>query len=111
MIEIKKATQGLYDYLDKKVMPQLPAGKQFVAGMVLGLVGNQAEEMLRALGENELMKSLNLINGDQIDIDRVFAAAKAQFEKTPDLPIDIPLIGRLNFRLDDLRDLYQIISR
>lgn len=111
MVEISKVKEGLLNYLDQRVFPKLPPQKQFVAGMTIGLIGDRAVAVMREIGNREMVKALGLMDGNMIDVDRVVSAAKAQFEKQPELTIDVPLIGRLAFRVEDLRDLYHYISQ
>ena len=49
-------------------------------------------------------------SGD-INVDALYAAAMEQMQQQKSLALDIPIIGRMTFDENDLRDLYQAISR
>ena len=49
-------------------------------------------------------------NGD-VDLDTLYAAASQQMEKQGNLPIEIPVIGRMTFDKGDLDELYRTICR
>ena len=112
MVTTQQVVKGVLEYADKNVMPKLEEGKQFLAGMVLGVVGNKADGMIRALAQQPMIAALDIIkpNGD-VDLDTLYAAASAQMDRQGSLSIDIPIIGKMTFDRSDLDALYRTICR
>jgi hypothetical protein len=112
MVTTQQVIKGVLEYADKNVMPKLEEGKQFLAGMVLGVVGNKADGMIRALAQQPMIAALDIAkpNGE-VDLDTLYAAAVAQIDKQHALPVDVPIIGRLTFSRSDLDELYHVICR
>lgn len=110
MIEMRRFKAGVLEYANREILPKMDPTRQFVAGVVLGLASNKMEAMLSKLAENELVKMLGIVEGDQVDLDAIHNALQAQFAKQPVLPVDIPMMGRINFRAEDASTLFQIIN-
>ena len=70
------------------------------------------EAICRELYKSNLVRALGVISesGD-INVDALYAAAMEQMQQQKSLALDIPIIGRMTFDENDLRDLYQAISR
>lgn len=110
MVEIARVKDGIMEYATKCMMPKMDSKGQFVLGMGLGMASAKLEGVVRELGTNPMVKALGVINGDEMDLDMLYKAAMDQMERQKKLVVDIPLIGRLAFNEQDLRDLYQIIA-
>lgn len=110
-MEIARITNGVMDYAANHMMPKMDSKGQFILGMGLGLVSGRIEALVGILANNELVKTLGIIQNGQIDYDALFNAAMAQIKRQGKLVWDVPLIGRLAFDEQDLRDLHQCIAR
>lgn len=111
MMEIARIKAGVMDYATNHMMPKMDSKGQFVLGLGLGMVSSRIEALVGSLADNELVKTLGVIQNGQIDYDSVFSAAMAQIKRQGKLVVDFPLIGRLTFDEQDLRDLHQCITR
>lgn len=111
MMEIARIRDGVMDYATNHMMPKMDSKGQFVLGMALGMVSGRIEAVIRKLSDNELVKTLGIIHDDQVDYDTLFNAAMAQMQRQGKLVWDVPLLGRLTFGEQDLRDLHQSIMR
>lgn len=111
MVEIARIKDGVMLYAQKHMMPLLDSKGQFMLGVGLGMISQRAEAMLASLGQNELIKTLGIIDGNQMDWEALHAAAVEQIKRQGKLTWDIPLIGRLTFDEKDLRDLHQCIMQ
>ena len=111
MMEVAKIRDGVMDYATTHMMPKMDSKGQFVLGMGLGVAASRIESLVGSIADNELVKTLGVIQNGQIDYDTVFSAAMAQIKRQGRLAIDVPLIGRLSFDEQDLRDLHQCIMR
>ena len=111
MMEIARLKAGVMDYAMNHMMPKMDSKGQFVLGLGLGLVSGRIEAMVGSIADNELVKTLGIVQGNQIDYDALFNAAMAQIKRQGKLVWDVPLIGRLAFDEQDLRDLHQCIMK
>ena len=111
MMEVARIKAGVMDYAANHMMPKMDSKGQFVLGLGLGLVSSRIEAMVGSIADNELVKTLGIVQGNQIDYDALFNAAMAQIKRQGKLVWDVPLIGRLAFDEQDLRDLHQCIMK
>lgn len=110
MVEIARIRDGVLEYANAHVLPRLTPGRQFAAGMAMGIAASKADALVQDIAKNEVIKASGIIaeNG-MVDIDLLFEAAIAQVRRQKTLPVDIPMIGRLTFTEDDIADLYRTI--
>jgi hypothetical protein len=109
MMEIATIRDGVMAYAETHMMPKMDSKGQFVLGIGLGVVTSRMEALVGSLADNELVKTLGIIRDGQIDYDALFSAAMAQIKRQGKLVWDAPMIGRLAFGEQDLRDLHQCI--
>lgn len=111
MVDIDKIVDGVITYAEQQIMPHLDKRSQFVMGMAMGILAGKNEEILKGIAENEAMKALGLISGRNVDLEKLYAAAKQQIRKQKDFPLDVPMIGRLTIGEADIDDLYHTIMQ
>lgn len=111
MMEIAKIRDGVLEYATSHVMPKMDSKGQFVLGMALGVVTSRIDGIVGKLADNELVKTLGIIQNGQLDYDSLFSAAMAQMKRQGKLVWDVPMLGRLAFDEQDLRDLHQCIVK
>lgn len=111
MMEIAKIRDGVLNYAEFHMMPKMDSKGQFVLGLALGVISSRIEALVGTLADNELVKTLGIIQNGQIDYDTLFNAAMAQIKRQGKLVVDLPLVGRVSFEEQDLRDLHQCITR
>ena len=110
MVEIARIRDGVLEYANAHVLPKLTPGKQFAAGMAMGIVATKADTLVMEAAKNDVIRASGIVaeNG-MVDIDLLFEAAIAQVRRQKTLPVDIPMIGRLTFNEDDIAELYRTI--
>lgn len=111
-MEASRVRNGIVEYYNQHISPKLDSKKSFIGGMAVGMATKNMDAVCVELSKNGAVRALGIIaeNGD-INVDALYEAAMAQMQRQKTLPIDIPLIGRMTFDENDLRDLYQAISR
>lgn len=111
MVSAAQIRDGVVEYANAHILPKLTPGKQFAAGTALGIAAARAEELLRSLAENDIIKATGIIaeNG-MVDLDALYNAALTQLKRQKTLPVDIPFIGKLTFDETDITELYRTIS-
>ena len=111
MVEIARIRDGVMTYAEKHMMPMLDSKGQFMLGVGLGMVSSKTEKLIAGLASNELVKAFDIIHDGQIDYETLYGAAMAQMQRQGKLVWDIPLIGRITFNEQDLRDLHMCIMQ
>ena len=111
MVEIARIKEGVIAYATKHMMPMLDSKGQFLLGVGIGLAERKMEKVVSVLADNELVRTLDIIRDGQVDYDALYGAAMAQMQRQGTLTWDIPLIGRIKFDQQDLRDLHQCIMQ
>ena len=110
-MEIARIKDGIMDYATNHMMPKMDSKGQFVLGLGLVVVASRIEALVGSIADNELVKTLGIIQNGQVDYDAVFNAAMAQIKRQGKLVLDFPMIGRLSFDEQDLRDLHMCITK
>lgn len=111
MVEIARIKEGVMLYAQRHMMPLLDSKGQFMLGVGLGMISGRVEAMMASLANNELVKTLGIIRDGQVDWETLYVAAVDQMKRQGKLVWDIPLIGRLTFGEEDLRDLHMCIMQ
>lgn len=106
-MEIARFKDGVMAYATNHMMPKMDSKGQFLLGLGLGTVSSRMDKIL----DNETLKSLGIVSNGQIDYDTLYSAAMAQMQRQGKLVWDVPLIGRLSFDEQDLRDLHSCITK
>lgn len=106
MVAIAQVKSGVMDYAAKHMMPHMDSKGQFLLGMGLGVVMRKAEELLG----NSTFAAAGYVKDGMVDVDALYSDALAQMQRQGSLVWDIPLLGRMTFTEQDLRDLRQCIG-
>lgn len=111
MVTIDQVEQGIAAYLDKELMPILPETgfQKIMIGTGISLVIRKYKNQIASLRENEIVKMMGIFdeNGD-VDID---VLKEELIKQVPEkgFKVDVPVIGGLTFKKDDVTKLYDYI--
>ena len=100
MVTIEQVKNGLTKYIDAEILPNMTGGKRFALGVCAALMIQNAENTLGKLMDG----------GNNIDIDKVYAAATDTLKGMEKFSMDLPMLGVLTFRQSDLDALYAAIK-
>lgn len=109
MVTLHQFTDGVKAYVQSNVIPHLPTDKQFVAGVAMGVVANKADKIVQKVKENQLVKTLGVLEDDMLDDDALFTAMREQMQRQGGLQLEIPWIGKLIFNAPDVDALQRAI--
>lgn len=110
MVTLRQFTDGVRGYMQHSVLPHLPANKQFVSGVALGVVANKADKIMQQIKDSQPVKMLGLVEGDMIDDDALIMALREQMNMQGNLQIEIPWIGQMTFTAPDVDALQRAIQ-
>lgn len=105
-----QVVNGIVGYIDDELLSKMKGtGKAWLAGTVVGLAASRAEAMIRQYSSNPLVKASGLIDGENIDVDAIYAELLRQAQKGS-ATIQIPLMGAVTFDVKDVESLYRHIK-
>ena len=109
MVGIAQIKDGLMVYAQQHMMPKMDGKGQFLLGMGLGAAMRKADGLMNGITSNSLLATAGYVKDGQIDLDTLYSDAMSQMKRQGQLVWDVPLLGRLTFTEQDLRDLRQCI--
>lgn len=111
MVTIEQVKNGLAKYIDAEILPNMTGGKRFALGVCAALMIQNAENTLGKLMDSPAITALGVLDGgNNIDIDKVYAAATDTLKGMEKFSMDLPMLGVLTFRQSDLDALYAAIK-
>lgn len=110
MVSLNKVLNGMKMWLDQEMIAQLTGIDRWIVGAGLAMALDNGVNIFQQLKENEMIKSLNIINeADEIDIDKVYDYIIAEAKKTP-ATFKFPLVGAITLHDQDIEKLYMLIK-
>ena len=92
MYEYNKVIKGIASFIDEEILININGWQKWVLGSGIGIALSDAEELFKSLKNNELIKVLKIVDGDKINVDKIYKELKKQAKKTQ-ITINIPMIG------------------
>lgn len=110
MIHYSRVIQGLMEYADAEILSKLNGSlKAWMIGAVLEAIGGSAERVYRQIQSIPMIDTLGIIDGENVDIDRLYAILRKQAQRGPATE-KIPIIGPITFSAADVDALYRHIK-
>ena len=109
MVGIVQIKNGVMTYAQQHMMPAMDSKGQFLLGMGLGAAMRKADSLFSGIAGNSLLEAAGYVKDGQVDLDTLYSDAVSQMKRQGQLVWDVPLLGRLTFTEQDLRDLRQCI--
>ena len=110
MMHYSKVVQGLAAYADAEIISKLGGSmKAWVVGGALEIMIASAENIFRSIQAIPMIDALGIIDGENIDVDRLYTAFRKQAQKGP-ATVNVPLIGPITFAAADVDALYRNIK-
>lgn len=102
MVTIDQFKRGVANFIDREVVPVMPKWKGilFAAGAPL-VIESKAKE----LPESPIVKAMGVLEGDQVDVDKIYSALKTKAQGK--WPVEI---FNLKMSESDLDKLYEYIK-
>lgn len=109
MVHKSKVLRGLGNYVDAEIVSKLTGSwKAWIVGGFAGLAANRADALIGQLAGNPVVIALGLIDGENIDVDAIYAELLKQAQKSS-MTLDMPVIGPITFGVADVESLYRHI--
>lgn len=106
MVHKSKVMHGIAAYIDDEIVSKLNGSwKAWVIGSLAGITVSKADLILTSAAKNPMIKTLNLIDGENIDVEAIYAELLKQAQKG-NVTVDVPFIGPITFGTGDVESLY-----
>lgn len=110
MYEYNKVINGIATFIDEEILTSINGWQKWVLGSGIGIALSDAEELFNSLKSNELIKMLKIVDGDKVNVDKIYKELKKQAKKSS-ITFNIPMIGTLTLKEEDVDKLKEIIER
>lgn len=110
MVHYSKFAAGMRRYLvEDLVNPLKGTGKAWLVGTAIELAMMRIDQLFKWVAALPLIAVTGYINGDEIDVEALYAAVIAQ-ARQGNAVIPIPLIGAREYTVDDVEKAYRYIK-
>lgn len=112
MTTVVSVIDGIKEFIDEELISKVSGlGKWFI-GAGISLAMDNAVNTFNELKENPIIKTMGIIHDDDtIDIDMLYSKLKEQAAMHGAVTINVPMIGTMTFRAEDLDHLYMDIKK
>ena len=108
MVHYKQAIDGIARYIDSEIVPKMDGLQKWIFGTGAGIAMRKADEIFHQLKDHQLLKALDLVKGEDINIELIYEELIKQANQSA-VKIEIPLLGTLSLNKDDIEKMYRII--
>lgn len=108
MVSIDKVKRGVQTYLERELVPSMQGWQKWVFGAGAALILKRIDAVAQNIENNPLVKMMDVIHGDQIDLDAVYVAFREQAANSS-AEILLPGMGVIRMGVADIDNLYRII--
>lgn len=110
---IEQIKRGVAAYLDNEFMPMFDEGsiKKVIAGAAISLAITRYSAMADLLLDNQFVKALGVVDENRnVDVDTLAVALKQNMPKDG-VKVDVPSMGAVRLKGDDIDKLKQYIAQ
>lgn len=112
MSTIVSVMEGTKEFFEEELLTKMNGLSKWVVGAGLSMVMDNAVNTFNELKANPLIKALGIIHEDDtIDVDTLYAKLKEQAHMYGAVTFNLPMIGVMTFREEDLDHLYMDIKK
>lgn len=111
MVHKSKVIYGIAGYIDDEIVSKLAGSwKAWAVGGLAGIAVNRADGLMAQYANHPMVKSLGLIEGENIDVETIITELRKQAQRGA-ATIDIPIVGPVTFTATDVDSLYRHIMQ
>lgn len=109
MYNYNKVIEGLMTFVDKELIPKMEGYQRWVFGTACGIMGKKCEKIYESLKDVALLKTLDVLDGEQVNVDLLYEELAKQASKSP-VTIEIPMLGTIRLDKSDVDKLHRYIT-
>lgn len=99
---------GITKFVDHELLPKISGLNKWLIGTASGIMASKGEHIFKELKENTLIKALDIIHDDMIDVACIYKELLKQASNGP-IHIEVPMLGTLTLDHSDVEKLYRYI--
>lgn len=108
MYHYKQVIRGLVKFVDEELVPKMTGLNKWLFGTGAGIVASKGDHVFHALKDIGLMHTLELIEGENVNVTCIYKELLRQAEKG-EIVIEVPMIGDIKLDHKDVEKLYRYI--
>lgn len=108
MYHYEQVMKGLTKFIDVELVPKMSGLQKWAFGTACGIALKRGEDMFHQFKNHELLKTLQLVDGDKINVDEIYVELKKQAHNSP-IEINVPMIGCIKLNHSDVETLHSYI--
>ena len=109
MVHYSRGLQGLMAYADTELVDKLAgSGKAWLVGAAVELLAPIADEYAHRLLNSEEAKLAKIVEGENVDVERIYAALIKQARKGS-ATVVVKILGPVTLTASDVECLYRYI--
>lgn len=108
MYHYRTVIEGLVEFVDHELVPKMTGLNKWIFGTGAGIVASKGEHIFHSLKEVPLLHTLDLIDGDMVNVECLYKELLRQADKGG-VEVEIPMIGTIKLDKSDVEKLYRYI--
>lgn len=109
MVHYSKVIKGLARYIRNDILAQLNGNmSKWIGGVAIELATQEAEKVYHQLVNNPMVKALNVIDGENINIEKIYPLLLTE-ARQGSATLVLPLVPPITFTEKDVESLYRHI--
>lgn len=110
MVELNQIVKGIQKYLENELVTKMTGINKWIVGASLSMVLDNASNTFNQMKELPIVQSMGIINSDDmIDLDRLYKALLEESKKSA-VTFQIPLVGSVTLKSEDVEKIYSYIK-
>lgn len=112
MATLISVIDGMKEFFEEELIGKMSGLGKWLVGAGVSMAMDNAVNTFNELKANPMIKALGIIHDDDtIDIETLYTKLKEQAQMHEAVSINVPLIGAMTFRAEDLDHLYMDIKK
>jgi hypothetical protein len=102
-VEFEKVIDGINRYIDREIYGNLNDLQEMLARLAVGRINQNSDGIKKYLMTNGFCKTLCLVDSEgMVDVDDILQDIRAEIDRKGSIQVEIPFIGKLTFRANDI---------
>ena len=109
MVTVRQVKTGVANYFEETLMTNISGLEKVIVGTGIAMYISKLDNIVSNVEEMPVIKALDIIRGENIDIDTVHRHLREQLQREGAVSIDLPII-KMKMNVDDLDNMVRRIK-
>lgn len=110
MVELNQIVKGIKKYLENELVSKVTGINKWIVGASLSMVLDNASQTFNQMKSLPIVQSMGVIDADDmIDVDKLYKALWEESKKSA-VTFQVPLVGSITLKSDDIEKIYSYIK-